>query len=96
MLRLYNPRPNTVRTISKWTMRILTAYSLVLLALVGLATTDPKMAKWVADATEAEFAASQPAAVAEKTEVAQSVRAILSARTDSLEATVRERDRSYR
>ena len=96
MLRLYNPRPSTARTISKWTMRILAAYSLALLALVGLVTTNPKIARWVSDATEAEFAASQPSALEEKTEIAEPARAILSARTDSLEAAAREPDRSYR
>jgi hypothetical protein len=96
MLRLYNPRPTTARTMSQWTMGILTVYTVALLALVGLATTNPKIASWVSDATDAEHAASQPSAVEEKTQIAQPVHPMLSARINSLEAAARQPDRSYR
>jgi hypothetical protein len=96
MLRLYNPRPTAARAISKWTTGMLTAYSVALLALVGLATTSPKMARWVSDATGAECVASQSSAVEEKTHIAQPVGPILSTRTSSLEAAARQSDLSYR
>lgn len=93
MLRLYNPRPTTTRTMSQWTMGILAAYTVALLALVGLATANPKIASWVSDAADAELAASQPSAVEEKIQIAHPM---LSARVNSLEAATRWPDRSYR
>lgn len=80
MLRLYNPRP-TARTMSKWTMAILATYSLALLALVGLATSYPEVARWVSEGADA---VAQPSAEQETTEVAQPAGPVLAARTDSL------------
>jgi hypothetical protein len=81
---------------SQWTMGILAAYTVALLALVGLATANPKIASWVSDAADAELAASQPSAVEEKIQIAQPMHPMLSARVNSLEAATRRPDRSYR
>jgi hypothetical protein len=80
MLRLYNPRPPEPRVNWKWTAGILSAHAVVLLALVGLATINPKISTWIFQAVEAELAAYVPPSEIPKTQLAQPNGAIRSIR----------------
>jgi hypothetical protein len=71
MLRLYNPRPPKPRVNWKWTAGILATHVVVLLALVGLATINPKISTWIFEAVDAELAAYVPPSKAAKTQLAQ-------------------------
>jgi hypothetical protein len=71
MLRLYNPRPPEPGVNWKWTAGILSAHAVALLALIGLATINPKISTWMFEAVEAELAAYVPSAEVPKTQIAQ-------------------------
>jgi hypothetical protein len=70
MLRLYNARPPEPSVDWPWTAGVLAAHGLALLALVWLATVNPRIPVWMAEAAQAELAAAVPAAVP-KTQIAQ-------------------------
>ncbi len=71
MLRLYNARPPEPVVNWTWTVGILSAYGLAVLALVWLATINPKISVWITEAADAELAMAVASVVAPTTEIAQ-------------------------
>ncbi len=71
MLRLYNPRPPEPPVDWQWTVGLLSAHGLVLLALVWLTLVNPKIPVWISEGAEAELAAALPPAAASKIQIAQ-------------------------
>lgn len=70
MLRLYNPRPPKPLVDWPWTVGILSAYGLAVLALVWLAMINPNISVWISEAAEAEIAMAVPPAVMPETQIA--------------------------
>jgi hypothetical protein len=68
MLRLYNPRPPEPIVNWTWTVGLLSAHGLALLALVWLALVNPRIPVWISEGAEAELAAAAPAP---RTQIAQ-------------------------
>jgi hypothetical protein len=71
MLRLYNPRPPKPLVDWPWTVGLLAAHGLALLALVWLAVINSKIPVWISEGAEAELAAAVPPAVASRIQIAQ-------------------------
>jgi hypothetical protein len=71
MLRLYNPRPPKPLVDWTWTIGLLSAHGLALLALVWLALLNPKIPVWISEGAEAELAAAAPPTVASRTQIAE-------------------------
>jgi len=71
MLRLYNPRPPEPVVDWPWTVGLLSAHGLALLALVWLALVNPKVSVWISEGAEAELAASVPPATASRMQIAE-------------------------
>jgi hypothetical protein len=71
MLRLYNPRPPESRVNWKWTVGVVSAHVIALLALVGLGILNPGIPIWISEAAEAELAAYVPPAEMPRTQMAQ-------------------------
>jgi hypothetical protein len=71
MLRLYNPRPPEPLVDWTWTVGLLAAHGIVLLALVGLAVINPKIPVWISEGAEAELAAAVPPAITSEIQIAE-------------------------
>jgi predicted MFS family arabinose efflux permease len=71
MLRLYNPRPSKPVVNWRWTVGLLAAHGLALLALVWLGLVNPKIPEWISEGAEAELAAAVPPAVASEIQMAR-------------------------
>jgi hypothetical protein len=71
MLRLYNPRPPEPVVNWTWTIGILSAHGLALLALVCLAMINPKIPVWLSEAAEAQLGMSMAPTIAPQTQIAQ-------------------------
>jgi hypothetical protein len=71
MIRLYNPRPPEPRINWKWTVGVVSAHLIALLALIGLGILNPNIPIWISEAAEAELAAYVPPAEMLKTQIAQ-------------------------